>query len=380
MTFNIVALGASAGPRQSAFAAACQATLGTAPHVISYDQVLDQPDLLGDALSEQSYLWIDSPHQDAAAIRALYLAGASKAEAMGYPVLTAAQLDDLPNGHIGSPAQFYFGLKHAVVEACKQAQQSGARASVSPQDVACAFDKTAASLRLEQLGVPHPETLGAPTGFDQLADVMQARRVARVFVKLRHGSAAAGMIALARNGPDWRAVTTATQTANGSYRSSRQLQKLGDLDSIRSLIDALAPLGLHVERWLPKIGIGQKAVDVRCVVVDGETIFPVMRASHHPMTNLHLGGARSAPDALIAAIGPQAWSAALASVRATAKGFSSCKSVGIDLAILAGGKRHAVLEVNAFGDFVKDVFIDGLSPYQMVLKTLQSSSIPGHAA
>ena len=38
--------------------------------------------------------------------------------------------------------------------------------------------------------------------------------------------------------------------------------------------------------------------------------------------------------------------------------------VGVDAAILVGDRRHAVLEVNAFGDHVKGVTYRGFTPQE----------------
>jgi hypothetical protein len=38
--------------------------------------------------------------------------------------------------------------------------------------------------------------------------------------------------------------------------------------------------------------------------------------------------------------------------------------LGIDIAILRGDRRHTVLEVNAFGDHIKDVSYQGYSPQE----------------
>ena len=42
----------------------------------------------------------------------------------------------------------------------------------------------------------------------------------------------------------------------------------------------------------------------------------------------------------------------------------------LDMAVDSSLKNHVVLEVNAFGDFVKDVWHRGLSPYDCEIQAL----------
>ncbi|MET0246771.1 MAG: STM4014 family protein, partial [Sphingomonas sp.] len=252
--------------------------------------------------------------------------------------------------------------------------------STSAADVACAFDKSAARDRLAAAGVPVPFALAAPESFDDLVAAMEAAGLSRVFVKLRHGSAAAGMIALARQGDLWMATTTAVDGEGGRILASRNLRRLTDRGDLARLVDRLAPLGLHVERWLPKIGINGRVADVRLVMLDDGSIHRVLRTSRHPMTNLHLGGDRAPVDALVRRIGDAAWQSVLASARSAAGRFADSHVLGLDIAVLADGRRHAVLEANIFGDFVKDFMPSALSPHAAQLDRIAARLAPDRAA
>src|SRR5262249_11761736 len=155
-------------------------------------------------------------------------------------------------------------------------------------------------------GLPTPRSLRAPSCFEELDAVMRAYGMARVFFKLRYGAAAAGMMALARNGGCWRAWTTARIGADGLLYSPYEVELVTDPRQIARLVDRMAPLMVHVEQWVPKFGMHGETVDLRIVVGDGKAI-AVVRGSRHPMTNLHLGGARSAVHPLVARIGPASW-------------------------------------------------------------------------
>jgi len=374
---GIVSLGPESGPRPASFTAAC-ANFGHRVRMIGWGEFLADPTILESALHPGAYLRIDTPDQDITSIAALYRAGEAAAREQGIAILPQGSEARLAQGDIGSPAQLAFGLAAAVDMASHIARRRGAPMSTNAEEVACSFDKTATLGRLREAAVPVPRSLPAVTSLDALADVMDALPMPRVFVKLRHGSAAAGMIALARHGAQWRAITTAEPYGDG-IRATRNLRRLDNRTEIAQLIDRLSPLGLHAETWLPKIGIHGRVADVRLVMLADGTIFPVLRTSRHPMTNLHLGGTRGPVEPLIRRIGTESWEAILTSARKAARCFPASHVLGLDIAVLADGRSHAVLEVNVFGDFVKEVTVDGLTPHEAQVRQI-SAMLAGQKA
>nr|WP_245730209.1 STM4014 family protein [Micromonospora pallida] len=152
------------------------------------------------------------------------------------------------------------------------------------------------------------------------------------------------------------------------------------------IVDRLAPDGLHVERWLPKAGLAERVVDLRVVVVAGRPTHAVVRAGRGPITNLHLGNARGDLAALRAAAGPANWAAAMATCARAAACFPDTLHVSVDLMFLVGWERHAVAEVNAFGDLLPGVLADGRDTYATQVHALlggwrptgaRSASAPG---
>jgi hypothetical protein len=365
---GIVSLGPVSGPRHASFAAACE-RFGLRARMIGWDAFLADPAVLKAALYPGAYLRFDTPDQDIPAIAALYRAGETAAREQGIETVPQGSEARLARGDIGSPAQLAFGLAAAMDIASRIARPRGAILSTNAEEVACSFDKTATLARLRDAAIPVPPCLPAVTSFDALTDAMAALPMPRTFVKLRHGSAAAGMIALARHGDQWRAVTTAEPCGDG-IRASRNLRRLDSRAEIARLFDRLSPLGLHAEAWLPKIGIHGRVADVRLVMLADGTIFPVLRTSRHPMTNLHLGGTRGPVEPLISRIGTDRWEAVLASARGAARCFPASHVLGLDVAVLADGRSHALLEVNVFGDFVKEVLADGLTPHEAQVRQI----------
>lgn len=367
MRTPIAVLGASSGPRVEAFRAAL-ANLGRPPaEFISYDQFLQRPSVLKTLLRQGTILRFDSPDRDVASLSALYKSGADKASDAGYTPLSTDALDRAISvrGHIGSPSQLIFGLDEALKKAAAIGEECGARLLATPESIVTSFDKTVSTGRVHAHGIPTPPVIGRISSYEELIANMQARKLKRAFIKLRFGSSAAGMTALAL-GPHGQlaAYTTATLGENGELYASRALRRLTVHREVQTLIDRLAPLGLHAEGWVPKTGIEGRNADLRIIMIKGEPVFNIMRLSHHPMTNLHLGGIRLAPEILRRRAGEAVWGELLDNCRAVTRLYGDCFMLGIDAAILAGDRRHAILEVNAFGDHVNDVHYKELTPQQ----------------
>ncbi|MEV4483079.1 STM4014 family protein [Micromonospora coxensis] len=262
------------------------------------------------------------------------------------------------HGELIGLADAYAGLTGSMARVAA----GGAILLSPPDEVAVLCDKRRCHALLATAGMPVPEALPPVDGYASLRAEMAAAGWSRVFVKPAHGSSAAGVIALAVGPRRVQAVTTIEATPDGLFNSLR-LRRYDDEAQVAALVDRLAPEGLHVERWLPKAGLADRVVDVRVVVVAGRPTHAVVRAARGPLTNLHLGNARGDLAALRAAAGPAAWSAAMETCERVAACFPGCLHVGVDLMFLVGWRRHAVAEVNAFGDLLPGVLADGRDSY-----------------
>ncbi|MEU5950168.1 STM4014 family protein [Micromonospora sp. NPDC047465] len=262
------------------------------------------------------------------------------------------------HGELVGLADTYAGLLRGL----GRVAAGGAELLNDPADVAVMCDKRRCHARLSAAGVPVPAVLPPVHGWAQLRAAMAAAGWGRVFVKPAHGSSAAGVVALAVAGRRVQAVTTVEATPDGLFNSLRP-RRYTDEAQVAAIVDRIAPEGLHVERWLPKAGLGDRVVDLRVVVVAGRPTHAVVRAARGPLTNLHLGNARGDLAALRAAAGPAAWAAAMETCERVAGCFPRTLQVGIDLMFLVGWRRHAVAEVNAFGDLLPGVLADGRDTY-----------------
>ncbi|MBT2450184.1 STM4014 family protein [Streptomyces sp. ISL-43] len=226
-----------------------------------------------------------------------------------------------------------------------------------PDELSVLFDKRTCHRTLDTAGVPVPRspTSGGGTpvrGWDDVRALMDEHGMPRVFVKLAHGSSASGIVAVETAGGGRIRATTSVETAeDGRLHNSLRVRRLTSERETAALVDALAPDGLHVERWWPKASLGGRAADLRVVVVAGRATHAVVRTSRSPMTNLHLGGSRGDLSAVVEAAGPR-WADALDTCERAAACFPGTLCVGVDLLPAVGWRRFAVAEVNAFGDLL----------------------------
>ncbi|MEU6016559.1 STM4014 family protein [Streptomyces sp. NPDC047515] len=258
-------------------------------------------------------------------------------------------------------ALWYARFTAAVRTVARTAARCGATLLDGPGDVAVLFDKRLCHAALDGSGVPVPASptsgAAAPVVRDwtDVRDRMTALGMPRVFVKLAHGSSASGVLAVETAGPGRiRATTSVERDPAGRLFNSLRVRRCTTEREIAAIVDALAPDGLHVERWLPKATQRGRAADLRVVVVAGRATHAVVRTSHSPMTNLHLGGERGSLDDVRAAVETAGgnWAKALAMCERAAACFPDTLCVGVDLLPTAGWRRFAVGEVNAFGDLL----------------------------
>ena len=358
-------VGNPAGRRVTLFQAAL-ADCGVAPAtVLPWADLLTGRRSIGEVPAD-AVLRVDSPGEEFAVERLLLAAGESAAEGEGTPVVRTAGLTE-DRGRILSPRQWYLGLRDTLRDWDRRlADRTDVRWTAPVPGILRAFDKVDCHRHCRDAGVPVPEAIGPVTNFDDLAERMTAADVNRVFVKPAHASSASGVVALHRHRGGWAAVTSAelVRTA-GEPRlyNSLKVRRYTDVDDVRDLVDALARHRVHVERWLPKASAGGRACDLRIVTIAGEPRHAVLRTARGPLTNLHAGGRRGDLGAFLRRAPPAAWASVRDTARRTAASFSGTLTLGLDVLLTPGFRRHALLEVNAFGDLLPGVTHDGEDVY-----------------
>lgn len=366
-----VVIGDPDGRRVALFQAGL-ARLGRGPAaVVSFRDLLAGRARLAEVVGAGTLLRIESPDRDFEVERALIALGADVAddEADADRIGRAEALGlEFDKGRIWHPRQWYLGFRELLRRI--EEQREGCpphRAMNPPADIAVMFDKPRCHARFAAAGIACPTGLGTPVDYDDLRRRMAGAGLRRVFVKLASGSSASGVVALETDGRRVQATTTVEAVAapGGGLRlyNTRAIRRETDERHVAAIVDALCRERAHAERWVPKASIDGGPFDLRVVVVAGRACHKVARIGRGPLTNLHLLNRRGDPEAVRARMAPGDWDAALGACERAAGAFPDSLYAGVDLVIAAGFRRHAVLEINAFGDLLPGIEHDGEDTY-----------------
>ncbi len=327
------------------------------------------------SLSEGVVLRIDSPGENFAVTRELLLLGVASRSpgAAGLPAERVRRLG-YERGRILHPAQQFAGFADLMDEIGRVlAARPDIRAMSPPPDIVAMFDKRACRRRLRAADIAMAPGLGSVCGYDDLRERMRQRGYRRVFVKLRYGSAASGVVAYRVRDSGEEAVTsTAVQRRGGriSLFNSLEIRAYHRRRDIRDLIDALAAEGVEVEHWIDKARLGDDRFDIRVVVIAGRARHAILRCSRAPMTNLHLGNRRAAVARLVEEYGAAVWrSAAKLAERALAV-YPDTHYAGVDVMLESGSLRPYIVELNAFGDLLPGLLDRGQNTFSAEIAEL----------
>jgi glutathione synthase/RimK-type ligase-like ATP-grasp enzyme len=337
--------------------------------LVSYADLLAGTVTLEQVVRPGDVVRLESPGRDFEVEKALLAAGADEPDADGPTRISreAAGRLAFDKGRIWYPRQWYLGLCALLRRIGRQLSRCPPCVQMSrPADVEVLFDKVRCQERFARAGIPVPRGLGPVGSFAQLRERMREAGCRGVFVKLAHGSSAAGVVAYRTGGARQEALTTVEMVRHdGELRlySSRRIRCYHRPAEVATLVDALAREGVRAEEWLPKAGLDGHVFDLRVVVIGGEARHVVVRMSRSPMTNLHLGNLRGELSAVVARMGSEAWQAARRTCERAAGVFPDSLHLGVDLLVAADYRRHAVLEANAFGDLLPGVLSEGVDTY-----------------
>ncbi|MFF5227542.1 STM4014 family protein, partial [Dactylosporangium sp. NPDC000521] len=274
------------------------------------------------------------------------------------------------HGEIVGLAAWHRGL----VAAARRVEAWGVPLLTAVDELDVMFDKRRCHALLRSRGVAVPEAFAA-AGYQEIRE----RGWQRVFVKPPHGSSASGVVALGFGGARERGRVVAYTSAvldGGRLYNELRVHRYTDEPAIAAIVDRLAVDGLHVERWLPKASHDGLVFDLRVLVVAGRVSHVVVRTGRSPMTNLHLGNARGDLPGVRAAAGEEHWAAAMRTCEAAAACFPGSLHVGVDLMFGRDYSTHAVAEVNAFGDLLPGLLVDGRDTYAAEIDALLSGRFP----
>ena len=356
--------------RAAFFAEACQEMGCPAPRVLPWREVLQDDYPLEQNLAGVDALRIESPGEDFGVERQLLEMGSQAAGREGlWPSISREEASQLQEDHgrLRLQRQWYHGWLAALARIRRVTDAAGLPLMNRTEDIAVAFDKLATQERLLEAGVPVAQNLGICPDFAGLQLRMKEAGLRRIFLKPCHSSSASGVVALETDGVNrWQATTSAilTRTEGEPHlHNSLRLQRLREPDAIRQLVDAVCRERALAERWIPKASIGGRTYDLRILVIAGTAAHVVVRTSHSPITNLHLGNERGDPAAVRHRLGAAKWAAAMETASAAAGCFPACHYLAVDLLVNSNHRKFAVAEVNAFGDLLPRVQWQGRSTY-----------------
>ncbi|RKN75895.1 STM4014 family protein [Paenibacillus ginsengarvi] len=282
-------------------------------------------------------------------------------------------------GRLYHPSQWFRGFGRLLARLDKEAAGlwPGVKWQNAPRDIIQMFDKRQTSRVLKEAGVAVPRLLAPPESlpdYESLRETMLRLRMHRVFIKLAAGSGACGVIAYQLNpttGAE-QAVTTIGverfRTRPPMFYNSMKLRRYTENKDIRLIVGWLLRHGAHVEQWIAKAAYGERAFDIRQLVVAGEACHRIARVSRTPITNLHLRSERmdvrelGLTDETIAGMEACAVKAAAA--------FPASAVAGIDVVVARGSLRAYAVDVNPFGDLLYRVLYNGLDTYTWEMKRL----------
>jgi hypothetical protein len=259
--------------------------------------------------------------------------------------------EPLPKGLLLRPGLWFRGFKRVL---CGLRRSFDTRPHLTPTACPLAvtemFDKTATAKRLSAAGIPVPDMLEHPAAVIAFIRLTETDRWSTAYVKLNAGSSAVGIVFVRSNPEHGRLEgTTGLVEIDGAFYNSRRLRRINGAD-LSGALEFVLREGAIVQRGIPLAQIDGQNFDVRVVCLHGTPVATIFRLSPHPMTNLHLGGRRGDYARCRAAIPTRDWLDALDHCAEAAACFDSAVA-GVDLVFEPGFRRHAVLEVNAFGDF-----------------------------
>ncbi|MFO0810612.1 MAG: STM4014 family protein [Gemmataceae bacterium] len=354
-----------------------------APTLVPYRELLARPHALGEALVPDALVRVESPAGDWETFRGLLRHGIAPSARERFEVLDGRAIDatEYERGRIVHPRQAYLGWTRLLRELYGAATAAGVPWLHPVEDIADLFDKPRCQERLAAAGVPIPASFGPARDY---ADVKaRCGGEGRVMIKLAHGSGAAGCVAIHRSNGRVRALTTVAEACvNGEARMycSKRLRCIDDEGEIARIVDTLCRERVQVERWLPKASCGGRNFDLRVVVIGGVPRHAVVRTHAGVFTNLTLGGRRGDLQWVRERMGDDAWRALLATCSRAAAAFPESFTLGLDVLVRPDFRRHAVLEVNAFGDLLLGSTHRGEDTYTATLAAWAAARAPEVAA
>lgn len=244
-----------------------------------------------------------------------------------------------------------------------------------PNAVPLTCHKTRCNQHLQAQGVPIPKMQANIRSFSALMAHIDAHQWATTFVKPASGSTGTGVIELQWDGEQLTAITAmepvTLRSGEQSFRSHIGLRRYDDQALIEAMVTHLiAGDDLQVEQAMAKPYINaDECCDLRIITIGGKACHRMARVSQGPITNLHLGNRRCAPEDVLT---EQQLTRSLELAEMAAAAFPDCLYLGVDVIPPNGEHEGCVLEVNIFGDLINEALFAGRNPWEHELHVLQN--------
>jgi len=358
------------------------AKLGAAsPKLISYEDLLDGSIDLSRVIEAGAVVRLEAPGKHFQTELKLIALGESGSEVEGSYRVSKQKLAELATqpeaGEIIAPRQWYHGWRHLLDRISVQLANAPLHVLMNyPTDVALMFDKPTCHQALELLQLPQPRCFGIVRSYEELRELIRRECCKRLFLKIANGSSASGIVAYQTDGRIRHLATTSVELSEAGLHAgpsggtrlynSRRIRVYDDERTIARLVDALGGHWLHVEEWLPKANIHGKNFDLRVVVINRKVSHSAARLSRSPMTNLHLLNERMDGSEIRKIIPERTWTEIVRSCeRAMSEQFPRTLYAGFDVLVDRTMRKHAIAEVNAFGDHLNGILHEGRSTHEV---------------
>lgn len=356
--------------RVTAFQQALQKIRWPIAKIISFHDVVKHPNLLIDCIEQGDIIRLETSGECSATERLLLQLGESS-------VVNNIAIDDLQleQGEIIPSNQWYAGLNIFFRQTQKLLQQAQPHyPMLDVNEGLIFFDKRKTSIHWQQQGLPTPKTITDNIeNFEQLVDVLAKQKISRVFIKLAHGSAASGTMALSVTDKKTHAITTIEllqQAGQIRFYNTRRLKQYTDRHLIATMFNQLIKYhDLQIEAWIPKASYQGNIFDVRIVVINGQAQHTLIRLGKQAMTNLHLENGRGDLAQVKTSLGDH-WNAIPKLAEQAMRAFPNSLYAGLDVLITPHQHKAYLLEANTFGDFHPNTYWQGLNTYQAELLAL----------
>ena len=350
-------LGDSSSQRFSDYCAAALNCGTDRPNCINWLEVINHGVTALDRIAQGARLRIDSFGQRRDVLAALIRHGG------GYQIPF--------EGEILSIDRQYLGICQVMQDLSQwSTQRHDLHFDQDPLEIVAMFDKWATHQRL----IPHrPTSALLPTDLKTFGDTLKAflaEAGGRVFVKPRYASSASGVCCY-RVGQGRQQLIAPIEILRDGGRvrlfNSLRVRSFTHPRDIQDIFRILAPQEMIAESVISKARVNGDRFDLRVVVIGNVAEHIVVRQSPSPITNLHLGNRRGMIQEVNDAVGATRVEACRQLALQAASRFPRSLYCGVDILLPRSGDP-LVCEVNAFGDFLPNLFANGKTVYDAIVQ------------